>query len=129
MKNIIKTRIKNMLILSYFHENPFLFPAKKCLHYVRYYDYVECCQRQKKTSSHESIINLTQNVLYEIEFSRCWVNYRKLTFATVVDIRNVALFRVKITASSFHPKKPDCIFPVRCEGRVAYGYSMITFFF
>jgi hypothetical protein len=59
-----------MLILSYFHENPLLFPAKNSLQNVRYWDYVECCQRQKKTSGHESIINLTENVLCEIGISR-----------------------------------------------------------
>ncbi len=64
----------------------------------------------KKTSCHESVINLTQNELYEIQFSRYWVNYRKLTFATVVDIRNVTLFREKINAFSLQPKENQIVY-------------------
>ncbi len=56
--------------------------------------------KTKKTSSHE------------IEFSRYWVNYRKLTFATVVDIRNVTLFRETINAFSLQPEENQIVW---CE--------------
>ncbi len=89
----------------------------------------KCCRRQKK-SSHDSIINLTQNVLYEIGFSRYWVNYRKLTFATVVDIRNVTLFREKINAFSLQPKENQIVYfrsDVKVDDHI-FSCSVVCYF-
>ncbi len=86
--------------------------------------------KTKKASSYESIINLTQNELYEIEFSRYWVNYRKLTFATVVDIRNVTLFREKINAFSLQPKENKIVYfrsDVKVDDQI-FSCSVVCYF-
>jgi hypothetical protein len=71
-----------------------------------------------KKSSHESIINLTQNVPYEIGIFPILAKLSKAYFRDNCEHSKCYAFSRKnkcIFAST--PRKPDCIFPVRCEGR------------